>query len=298
MPSRKSDAKDISSFEVFFVGIVTDPGFSMDSHRHPNNHELILVAKGRYEVTITGSTFQAKAGDILYYAPNESHSERGCSDELEVLGVAFGKPDAVPLSLWERSGRLPELVPVYHRKEDELRMSAAQLRKKITTQRLDDFPQVSRDRTGRIEVLMRTMREVWQDQPAGAQQILNVFLQVILLQYRKQQVAREHPAVTAARQYIHDNYHDKITLEDLIRNARMSKYHFVRVFRKAVGYAPMEYIRRIRVHAARMLLMGTDLPIKAIAEQVGLSDEYLLYRHFRKLMGYTPGSLRKPVRKD
>jgi len=250
--------------------------------------------KGVYEVTVCGETFKAKAGDILYYPPGELHSEQFASAEIEVFGIGFGNAGAVPLIFSERRGQLYEQLPTLYNKPGVLR--GTRLRKSSVT-RLPEIPLFSRDPTGRIEAVVRLMREIWSDHPPRAQQILNAFLEAILLQYRKKQVASEHPVVTTVRQYIHDNYQKRIVLNDLVHVAHASKYYLVRVFRGATGFAPMDYVRRIRVQAARLLLMGTDLPLKAIAERVGFSDEYLLGRHFRKIMGSTPGSIRKPAKK-
>jgi transcriptional regulator GlxA family with amidase domain len=84
-------------------------------------------------------------------------------------------------------------------------------------------------------------------------------------------------------------------LDDLARKAGMSKYHFVRLYKKLSGRTPMNDVRMIRVEAARDLIITTDLPLKTIATRVGLGNEYYLCRVFRQAFKVPPGYFRKVV---
>jgi len=53
---------------------------------------------------------------------------------------------------------------------------------------------------------------------------------------------------------INKNYNSNLSLADYADMCNMSKYHFLRVFKKAVGVTPIEYRNNIRLeHAADML---------------------------------------------
>ncbi|NQU44059.1 helix-turn-helix transcriptional regulator [bacterium] len=77
----------------------------------------------------------------------------------------------------------------------------------------------------------------------------------------------------------------------MAREAGLSKYHCVRIFRDATGQTPVAALRERRMQAARELLVFTDLPIKHIARQVGYSDCNYFTHSYRRWRGRSPGGI-------
>jgi AraC-like DNA-binding protein len=99
---------------------------------------------------------------------------------------------------------------------------------------------------------------------------------------------RPRRAVRLARAFLHDALADKITLDDLATHAGLDKFHLVRAFRAEVGLPPYEYLTHARISKARELLQRGTLVADA-AQAVGFCDESQLHRHFRRIVGITPG---------
>ena len=59
-----------------------------------------------------------------------------------------------------------------------------------------------------------------------------------------------------------------------------------------MGIGIVEYIHRIRVDAAKELLLDESLTIDVVAEKVGFSNRWVLTRVFKKIVGVTPGAYR------
>lgn len=95
-------------------------------------------------------------------------------------------------------------------------------------------------------------------------------------------------AVRRARDYLHEAFDSKVTLDALAAHAELDKYHLVRAFRHAVGLPPYEYLTHLRVARASKLL-ASGVPASEVAQIVGLYDESQLGRHFRRIVGTTPG---------
>ena len=91
-----------------------------------------------------------------------------------------------------------------------------------------------------------------------------------------------------ARAFLHDALADKITLDQLAAHAGLDKFHLVRAFRAEVGLPPYEYLTYVRVWKAKELLQRGALVAEA-AQAVGFYDESQLHRHFRRIVGITPG---------
>jgi AraC-like DNA-binding protein len=96
-------------------------------------------------------------------------------------------------------------------------------------------------------------------------------------------------AVRRARSFLHDALADRVTLDDLAEHAALDKFHLVRAFRAEVGLPPYEYLTQLRVSRARELLRRGALVAEA-AQAVGFCDESQLHRHFRRIVGVTPGA--------
>jgi AraC-like DNA-binding protein len=95
-------------------------------------------------------------------------------------------------------------------------------------------------------------------------------------------------AVRLARAFLHDALADKITLDALADHAGLDKFHLVRAFRAEVGVPPYEYLTHVRVCRAKELLQR-GMRVAEAAQAVGFYDESQLHRHFRRIVGTTPG---------
>lgn len=104
-----------------------------------------------------------------------------------------------------------------------------------------------------------------------------------------------HGAVQRAIEYLNDCFADRITLDHLARVLRVTRYVVLRVFRRATGIPPYAYLTQIRVERAKQLLQA-DLPIATVAQRVGFADQSHLTRHFRRLVGVTPGVFARGAR--
>ena len=61
-----------------------------------------------------------------------------------------------------------------------------------------------------------------------------------------------------------------------------------RAFRREVGRTPYDYFLERKLDLARKLIRYTDSPVKAVAEELGFSDEYHFSNFFRKRAGMSP----------
>ncbi len=101
----------------------------------------------------------------------------------------------------------------------------------------------------------------------------------------------------AVVEYIEEHLDGCPTLAQLAAVVRLNPYHFARQFKAATGLPPHQYVIRRRVERAKHLLQaGTDLSLAEVAAQAGFSDQSQFSRHFKRLVGVTPGQFRTPSR--
>jgi AraC family transcriptional regulator len=85
---------------------------------------------------------------------------------------------------------------------------------------------------------------------------------------------------------------EPLALPDLADEAEMSRYHFLRVFRKVVGATPHQFVLATRLRLAMIRLRRTDEPVSAIAYDVGFGDLPEFTRRFLRFAGVTPSVFR------
>jgi AraC family transcriptional regulator len=101
----------------------------------------------------------------------------------------------------------------------------------------------------------------------------------------------------AVLEYIEEHLDGCPTLAQLAAVVGLNPYHFARQFKAATGLPPHQYVILRRVERARQLLQaGTDLSLAEVALRAGFSDQSQFSRHFKRLVGVTPGRFRTPSR--
>lgn len=100
-------------------------------------------------------------------------------------------------------------------------------------------------------------------------------------------------SIKAVLTYIKDNYQEKIYLADLATQANLNEQYFCRLFKKAVGHSPMEYLNEHRIKQALRLLEETDLPVTEVCLECGFNNMGNFLREFRRYTNTTPLQYRK-----
>ncbi len=101
----------------------------------------------------------------------------------------------------------------------------------------------------------------------------------------------------AVIEYIEEHLEASPTLEQMAAVAHLSPYHFARQFKAAAGLPPHQYVIMRRVERSKHLLQsGGEDSLAEIAAHTGFSDQSQLSRHFKRLVGVTPGQFRMSAR--
>lgn len=95
-------------------------------------------------------------------------------------------------------------------------------------------------------------------------------------------------AVQKMQEYIAENISNKITLKDLSRVAGYSPWHAARLFKDAVGKAPFEYIRALRLTQAALVLRDREEKIIDVAMDFVFDSHEGFTRAFSREFGLPP----------
>lgn len=93
--------------------------------------------------------------------------------------------------------------------------------------------------------------------------------------------------------FLQEHLQEQITVEDMLSLVSISKYHFIRLFKRSFGVTPYHYLNTLRINHAKTLLRTSDLPIADIAWKCGFQDTSNFIYQFKKCTGQKPTSYRK-----
>ena len=96
-----------------------------------------------------------------------------------------------------------------------------------------------------------------------------------------------------ARTFLGDQFNGAVSLADAAELVHLSRWHFLREFRRAFGETPHEFVTRLRIDHARELLVTTDLSVTEVCLTVGFSSLGSFSTLFTRYVGLSPAKYRR-----
>ena len=222
------------------------------SHSHPYI-ELLFFLEGKAGVDVDGMRLNASIFDTLVYPAGCEHLD-GKNLEMDCEIICF----------WVD---MPELVL--------------------------DKPILMHERNRDVRSLFLFIYEEEQRRDRMPYVIENAIklLLMIILRDQNESDSRE-PFLSRIIAYIGRHYTEKITLDELAAIAHVSRSHLTRKFRQHTGTSIVSHINRLRVEAAKELLISSSLYSNEIAYRVGFESPKYFYRVFKKETGVSPAAFR------
>jgi AraC-like DNA-binding protein len=232
-----------------------NPEWGLKAHSHPF-HELIAVVRGRIRVVMRAQEFLAGPGELLLYPAGTAHEEvSDPRNPVETYFLAFEHP-----------------------------AFAAEL------------PLKFRDSRGRVGLLISWLCAERPAVTAAQKAVVDLLFRAATAEALRAASEVEAWGLAARmRSWMRERLNEPISLDSLAEQAGLDRYRFLRAFKRSAGHTPMQELRLLRLEKAKFLLLTTDLPLKAIAPEVGIGDEYQLSKLFRKEFGMPPGELRRSL---
>ncbi|OKP87548.1 hypothetical protein A3844_10840 [Paenibacillus helianthi] len=119
----------------------------------------------------------------------------------------------------------------------------------------------------------------------------NAFLEIA--EVLKDSRLQEYDVIHSIKQYIDLNYMHDLSLQEIASQFFLSREYVSRRFKQVFHENQSEYLERVRIENAKILLMNKQYKIASIAERVGYPDGRYFSKIFNKLTGMTPREWRK-----
>jgi AraC-like DNA-binding protein len=228
-------------------------GRRAQAHDHPF-HELVLVVSGHLGVVLPAASAEAGPGELLWYPRGAWH--------LETV-VGSGPCDWMWVNF--TADGLPALPP----RLADRRRAIGPLIGLLWERRAEAGPAVAAFRDHLCAAIAAELVAI--AAPA----------------------AEPDPWLAGLEHWMRGHLAEPITLDGLARRAGLSRAHFARTWHARAGCPPMASLRRLRLAAARDLILGSDLPLSAVAPQTGFANEQVLSRLMRRHLGCGARALRR-----
>src|SRR5215210_41891 len=103
-------------------------------------------------------------------------------------------------------------------------------------------------------------------------------------------------SLTQAREFMRHAYRHPVSLPDVAAQANLSPYHFLRVYKRAYGETPHEFLTRLRIERAKALLARGNHNVTEACFEVGFSSLGSFSTLFAHRVGLSPSEYKSYAR--
>lgn len=100
----------------------------------------------------------------------------------------------------------------------------------------------------------------------------------------------ERPEITKTKEYVNQNLRENLNVTEVAKLVGMSESYFSHIFKKETGLSYVDYVNRVRVEYAALLLDEGSYKVSDIARQVGIENPNYFSVLFKKVMGVSPNA--------
>jgi AraC-like DNA-binding protein len=250
--------------------LLSASGISTSMPRQVFQEYLIgVVEKGQAKFTYQGERFQIGGGSLLLIQPGEAFAGQGSIEHPRTFRMLHATPQFLQKSisvLTEQTSRLPRFIqPI---EQNSILVN--------TFSRIHRALEMPHSRLERDSWLLELVSLLLQHYALESPQILSY--------------GRESDRIKQVREFLMERFTENISLEQLAALVNLSPYRLNRVFSQEVGVPPHAFLNQVRVWQAKEQL-AKGMEIAQVAVETGFYDQAHLTKHFKRLLGYTPGIL-------
>lgn len=295
MPRQKHTIIEYRNYELpthFPVLLLTGDVWRISDVRSDRLHfhnclEIGLCESDSGTMEFMDKRYPFTAGDVTIVASDVSHttySDRGCASKWSYIYVDVEEMFSpyFPLDTVSHADTLQYLVHNYYailskKSHEEIHFLVHSI--------IDELNRKDANYEYTVRGLLLAL----------IMKVLNICSADIDLQRETPRNHENSLIIAPALDFIRKNYMQEFSMESLSSLCHMSSTHFRRTFTSIMGTGPLDYLTRIRITKAAILLRTTEMPVLDISEEVGFHSVSSFNRHFSEMIGMTPMKWRKQM---
>ncbi len=250
--------------------------------------DLLIVTKGTLYIGELDHQWELKAWDMCILRPDANHySIRPCQEDTHFYWIHFQADRWRQLQnpFFEKSPFLD--INQYHHFGNAYSLL---IPKHWSITNTDD---VARETRLLLSLNNKTsMANCWEQQAA-----FHRLLRIIAQETYETRSSSNQLLTEKVTEYLRNHYREAISSEMLTEKFHFHSVYITRTMQRYLGCTPLQYLQKIRIDQAKLLLVNTDKSIAAISEEVGFDSNTYFTRCFQKIERRTPREYRKQFRK-
>lgn len=257
----------------------------LGSHTH-NFFEIVYVKSGSGLHQINENHYPMLTGDIYIMAPLDSHSAT-LDKTLSIVNILF-QPTLFHEKDWLYLKSLPGLniLSNDHNKNNLHKLALSPSHADAITGLYLKIKSECSQKDAGWEINARN---------ACAEILITMSRAWITYGNQKLQTHLSQGPISKALQYIYENWDKEIKVNDLANQVHLSKNYFGELFQNETGMTVQQYINKLKIDHARLLLEDKTLNINSIADIIGYQDANYFSRIFKKAYHMTPKEYRAVI---
>lgn len=218
-------------------------------------HDLTFVAGGEVHYYVDGKHYAARTGDVIYIPPGsvrEAHTNR----DNPVHAYAFN------FTLHPSNERPLPLAPVS-----------------------------THDLSGVLLEDIKAFNQAWAMRQPGYEMQARAFLLLILHRMLFGSTSGSHVTdvrIAKSRAFIAEHYADELDLAAVAAIAGLHPVYFSKLFKRETGYGFKQFLNRVRLNHAEMMLRSGDFTVSEVSERCGYKDVSYFSNLYKSMKGYPP----------
>lgn len=248
-------------------------------HTHKDFNELVIVIDGSAIHVVNNEEYIINKGDVFVVGNDTVHGYKN-ADTLRICNIMYrheifeAAPDITLCAGFHALFVLEPSIAKEHSFQSRLKLSHNDYEaiKALTDIMLNEYESKSECRKtmliSHFMTLAVTLSRLYSfDDRTNEQDIINI---------------------AQAASYIEKHFNEDISVTKLADFSHYSERHFIRMFSKTYHATPLEYIIKLRINHACIMLKNSKLTISDIASRCGFDDSNYFSRMFKKHMGCSP----------
>ena len=264
---RESELEILKNLCLTWTGLYVEAQGHLVNHRTLSDWVLIYCARGQGWLQLGGKRWVIRKGDVFFCPPGVPHTYGADSQDPWTKYWVHFRGTSAPTYL-----ALLKLTP--------------------------ENPLFSLGHDASLITRFHEIFEVLETGFSQANLLLSSALLGALLASLNQRLANPRGNAThelVMRQvidYMRNNLHSPLNLEDLASQARLSRFHFARCFKQVTGSPPLEYFHRLKIQKACTMLQLAPTKISDLSDELGFRSPQYFAMTFKRLVGKTPSEFR------
>ena len=247
--------------------------------------EFSYIEEGKIEHSFGGRTEILGPGDYFIVDYGSKHEYKSADGgDVSVINLLF-YPDFLDRTL-SRDDNFEKVVNSYL-----VRFKYRTLRYSPTGIRFFD------EDNEICNIVQNILREFISQRSGYLEYIRCLLVQIFIITMRKIVKEDIYPTeseiIKEIANTVKNNYEKKLNLAAFAKQYNYSLSHISKKFTDEMGIGFTEYLQRIRIEHACILLEGSDIPISEVASGVGYANMKFFNKIFKKTLGVTPREFKR-----